>query len=41
VTVGLPIAMAGNAVLCLLGAGALIAFGRSRDQVTGVRAPAA
>jgi len=36
VTVGLPIAMAGNAVLCLLGAGALIAFGRSRDQVTGV-----
>jgi len=41
VTVGLPIAMAGNAVLCLLGAGALIAFGRSRDKVTGVRAPAA
>jgi len=31
VTVGLPIAMAGNAVLSLLGAGALIAFGRSRD----------
>jgi fucose permease len=35
VTVGLPIAMAGNAVLCLLGAGALIAFGRSRDRATG------
>src|SRR4029079_14225323 len=40
VTVGLPIAMAGNAVLCLLGAGAMIAFGRSRDQVTGVSCPA-
>ena len=32
VTVGLPIAMAGNAVLCLLGAGALIAFGRSTER---------
>ena len=41
VTVGLPIAMAGNAVMCLLGAGALIAFGRSTDARDGVidRAP--
>jgi fucose permease len=36
VTVGLPIAMAGNALSCLLGAGALIAFGRSRERPTGV-----
>ena len=36
VTVGLPIAMAGNAVLCLLGAGALIAFGRSRERTSAV-----
>ena len=35
VTVGLPVAMAGNALLCLLGAGALIAFGRSRDRAAG------
>lgn len=32
VTVGLPIAMAGNAMLCLFGAAALIAFGRSSDR---------
>lgn len=32
VTVGLPIAMAGNAVLCLLGAGALLAFGRGKGR---------
>jgi MFS transporter, FHS family, glucose/mannose:H+ symporter len=31
VTVGLPIAMAGNALLCLVGAGALVVFGRTRD----------
>lgn len=41
VTVGLQIAMAGNAVLCLFGAAALIAFGRTRDQVTRARATAA
>ncbi|MFL5685830.1 MAG: MFS transporter [Chloroflexota bacterium] len=38
VTVGLPIAMAGNAVLCLLGAGALVAFGRSRDRIAEAHA---
>jgi fucose permease len=32
VTVGLPIAMAGNALLCLVGAGALLAFGRTDDR---------
>jgi fucose permease len=31
VTVGLPIAMAGNALLCLVGAGALLTFGRTKD----------
>lgn len=37
VTVGLPIAMAGNALLCLAGASALVAFGRTNDRATGVR----
>jgi fucose permease len=32
VTVGLPIAMAGNALLCLVGAAALVAFGRMKDR---------
>jgi len=32
VTVGLPIAMAGNALLCLVGGGALLAFGRTKDR---------
>jgi fucose permease len=32
VTVGLPIAMAGNALLCLVGGGALLAFGRAKDR---------
>jgi fucose permease len=32
VTVGLPVAMAGNALLCLVGGGALLAFGRTKDQ---------
>jgi MFS transporter, FHS family, glucose/mannose:H+ symporter len=31
VTVGLPIAMAGNALLCIVGAGALAAFGRTKS----------
>jgi fucose permease len=31
VTVGLPIAMAGNALLCILGAAALVAFGTAKD----------
>ena len=35
VTVGLPIAMAGNALLCLVGAGALVAFGRTTDRAPG------
>jgi MFS transporter, FHS family, glucose/mannose:H+ symporter len=34
VTVGLPIAMAGNALLCLIGAAALVAFGRTKDRAT-------
>jgi fucose permease len=33
VTVGLPIAMAGNALLCLVGAAALVGFGRMKDRV--------
>jgi fucose permease len=32
VTVGLPVAMAGNALLCLVGAGALVAFGRTKER---------
>ena len=32
VTVGLPIAMAGNALLCLIGAAALVAFGRTNGS---------
>jgi fucose permease len=32
VTVGLPVAMAGNALLCLVGGGALLAFGRTKDR---------
>ena len=35
VTVGLPIAMAGNALLCIVGAGALLAFGRTKDRTAG------
>ena len=37
VTVGLPIAMAGNALLCLLGAAALVAFGRTKDRAIDAR----
>ena len=37
VTVGLPIAMAGNALLCLVGAAALVAFGRTDGRATDVR----
>ena len=37
VTVGLPIAMAGNALLCLIGAAALVAFGRTKDRATDGR----
>ena len=33
VSVGLPIAMAGNALLCLVGAGALVTFGRTTDRL--------
>ena len=36
VTVGLPIAMAGNALLCLISAAALVAFGRTKDPATDV-----
>jgi fucose permease len=38
VTVGLPVAMAGNALLCLVGAGALVAFGRMKDRAQGAAA---
>jgi len=34
VTVGLTVAMAGNALLCLVGTGALAAFGRTTDRPT-------
>jgi MFS transporter, FHS family, glucose/mannose:H+ symporter len=37
VTVGLPIAMAGNALMCLIGASALVAFARTRDRAIDVR----
>jgi fucose permease len=37
VTVGLPIAMAGNALLCLVGAAALMAFGRSKVPAIDAR----
>ena len=37
VTVGLPIAMAGNALLCLVGAAALVAFGRTKDRAIDAR----
>jgi fucose permease len=39
VTVGLPIAMGGNALLCLIGAGALVAFGRMTDRAPGDAVP--
>jgi fucose permease len=38
VTIGLTIAMAGNALLCLVGAGALVAFSRTNDPRIEVRA---
>jgi fucose permease len=38
VTVGLPIAMAGNALLCVVGGAALAAFGRTARRATEARA---
>ena len=37
VSVGLPIAMAGNALLCLIAAAALVVFGRTNDRATDAR----
>jgi MFS transporter, FHS family, glucose/mannose:H+ symporter len=37
VTVGLPIAMAGNALLCLIGAAALVAFGEAKALASDAR----
>jgi fucose permease len=37
VTVGLPIAMAGNALLCLVGAAALVAFGKAKVLASDAR----